>query len=69
MASDRTLARLDRLIWALAFGGLLLLTLGLATLRYDATTGWVLVVVGGVLAAAGFVLIWVRSRMSAPPPG
>jgi hypothetical protein len=68
MTSARNLARLDKLIWVLAFGGLFLLTLGLATLRYDAATGWVLVVVGGVVAAAGFVLIWVRSRMSEPPP-
>ena len=65
MASAKTLLWIERLIWILIYGGLLALVLGLATLAGDAHTGWSLVVLGGCVAAAGVVLIWVRSRMTA----
>ncbi len=55
--------RLDLLIWVLIFGGLLGAGLGLAVQRSDATLGWSIVGVGGVAAAVGVVLVWVRSRM------
>lgn len=60
----RTPARIQTWAWVLIYGGLLLLVLGLATRRNDEAIGWPMVVIGGVVAAAGFVLIWMRSRMS-----
>ncbi len=68
MASPQTLKRLQSLIWILVYGGLLTLVLGLATQDTDAATGLVLVIVGGLVAAVGFVLIYVRSRLSPSPP-
>ena len=63
MTSARTISRIHTWIWVLIYGGLLILVLGLATARTDATLGWVMVAVGAVLAVAGAVLVWVRSRM------
>ena len=63
MASARALARLDTLIWVLIFGGLLTLALGLATQDAHLATGWSLTGIGSLAAAAGVVLIWVRSRL------
>lgn len=65
MATPRTIARVQALIWVLIYGGLLTLILGIATERADQAEGWPLVLGGGVAAAAGCVLIWVRSRMKA----
>jgi hypothetical protein len=65
MASARTLSRLQTLVWVLIYGGLLTLVLGLSTQRTDDALGWSMVVVGGVVAAIGFLLIWVRSRLKA----
>ncbi|MBT9511692.1 MAG: hypothetical protein IV104_05030 [Acidovorax sp.] len=67
MAAPHTLQRLHKLIWVLIYGGLLTLVLGFATARTDATTGWVLVVGGAVVAAVGVVLIAVRARLKADP--
>ena len=69
MASPSSLQRLHRLIWLLIYGGLLTLVLGIATARTDASTGWVLMVGGGVVAAVGVVLIAVRARLKADPQG
>lgn len=69
MAAAHTLQRLHKIIWALIYGGLLTLVLGIATARTDAATGWVLMVGGGVVAAAGVVLIAVRARLKADPQG
>ena len=69
MAAAHTLQRLHKIIWALIYGGLLTLVLGIATARTDAATGWVLMVVGGVVAAVGVVLIAVRARLKADPQG
>ena len=69
MAAAHTLQRLHKIIWALIYGGLLTLVLGIATARTDASTGWVLMVVGGVVAAVGVVLIAVRARLKADPQG
>ena len=46
MAAAHTLQRLHKIIWALIYGGLLTLVLGIATARTDAATGWVLMVGG-----------------------
>ncbi|MFC5499873.1 hypothetical protein ACFPOE_20190 [Caenimonas terrae] len=56
-------ARLDVLIWVLIFGGLLTAVLGIASRPVATATGWTLMVLGGCLAAAGVLLIWVRSRL------
>ena len=69
MAAAHTLQRLHKIIWALIYGGLLTLVLGISTARTDATTGWVLMVGGGVVAAVGVVLIAVRARLKADPQG
>lgn len=70
MPSARALARLDALVWTLIFGGLLTLVLGIASHDETAIGGWSLSALGGIAAAAGVVLIFVRSRLSAAPaPG
>ena len=69
MAAAHTLQRLHKIIWALIYGGLLTLVLGIATARTDAATGWVLMVGGGVVAAVGVVLIAVRARLKADAQG
>ena len=63
--SNKAAARLQALIWVLIYGGLLTLVLGLFVERADDATGWSMVVGGGVAAAAGLVLIYVRSRIRA----
>ena len=61
---SKTIARLQLLIWVLIYAGLLTLVLGLSLQRLDDTLGWSLVVGGGIVAAIGFVLIYVRSRLT-----
>jgi len=65
MESSRAIAWVDRLVWPLIYVGLFTLVLGLAAMKYHAAAAWSLVVVGSLLAVAGVVLIWVRSRL--PP--
>lgn len=67
MTTHTTLKRLQTLIWVLVYGGLLTLVLGLATQRFDATLGGALMVGGGIVAAIGFILIYVRSRLRETP--
>ena len=70
MATPRTLARIDNLVWTLIFGGLFLLVLGIASHDETAIGGWSLSVLGSLAAVAGVVLIYVRSRMrEEPEPG
>ena len=68
MMPPRSLQRLHHLIWALIYGGLLTLVLGLAPARTDNVLGWGLIVVGAMVAAAGVVLIGVRARMKGDAP-
>lgn len=56
-------ATVEAWVWILIYGGLLLLCLGLFVARSDATLGWTATVVGGLLAAVGVLLIYLRSRM------
>lgn len=63
MASPRTLARIDNLVWVLIYGGLFALVLGVASHDETVIGGWSLSVLGGIAAAAGLVLIYVRSRL------
>ncbi len=60
----QNIARMHAWIWGLIYAGLLLLVLGVFYRSYDGALGWVMVVVGGLMAAAGAVLVWVRSRMT-----
>jgi hypothetical protein len=70
MTSAQTLARLDKLIWTLIFGGLFTLVLGIASHDETAIGGWSLSVLGTLATVAGVVLIVVRSRLpEAPGPG
>lgn len=62
-ATNKSIARLQALIWILIYGGLLTLILGVAVERTDDATGWPLVLGGGIVAAVGFFLIWVRSKI------
>jgi hypothetical protein len=54
---------LERLIWILIFGGLLLVVLGIATGDDSVAWGWSLGSIGAVATAAGCVLIYIRSRL------
>ena len=62
-------ARLEKWIWILIYGGLFGVVLGIATGRTDAALGWSIAVPGGIVALVGFVLIYVRSRLSNNPSG
>ena len=62
-ATDMKPATVETLVWVLMYGGLLGVGLGLALQRTEPAFGWTLIVAGGVLAVAGVVLIYVRSRM------
>lgn len=57
------LARLETLTWALIYGGLLTLVVGLFMGRREDGAGVEMVFVGAALAVMGAVLIFVRSRM------
>ena len=61
--SNKAAARLHGLIWVLIYGGLLTLVLGLSVAPIDDDWSWSLIVVGGLVAAIGVLLIFVRSKM------
>ena len=63
MPMTKLIARLDVAIWVLIFGGLFAVVLGFASHKVAPATGWSLMAFGGCIAAAGVVLIWVRSRL------
>jgi hypothetical protein len=60
-------ARVDVLIWVLVYGGLLVAVLGLSVQRSDGGVGLALMVAGGLFAAIGVLLVYVRSRMKDTP--
>lgn len=64
MFTEKTISRVENTIWILLYGGLLTLVLGLFTQRADDDLGLALVVGGGIAAALGAVLIYLRSRMN-----
>ena len=55
--------RLETFIWTLVYGGLLVLVVGVFMSRNREGSGFEMMVVGGVLAFIGAVLIYVRSRL------
>ena len=58
-----SLARLGAVTWILIYGGLLALVWGVWVERSDSDTGWLMMVGGGLAAAAGFALIYFRSKI------
>jgi hypothetical protein len=56
-------ATVEKLVWVLIYGGLLLGGLGLFVDREGSALGIGMVVIGAVAALVGIVLVWVRSRM------
>lgn len=63
MAAATTIARIERLVWILIYGGMLALILGFAVRDTAAGAGGALMVVGLIVAAVGVALIFVRARM------
>ena len=63
-STNPEMARLHKIIWSLIFGGLLTVILGIFVGKTDDVVGWALVAAGGVLAAIGAVLIYVRSKLA-----
>ena len=61
--------RIEKWIWPLIYGGLLLLSLGLFVgRRIDGTgMGWALVLIGAAGVVAGAVLVVLRSRLPDKP--
>ena len=59
MVPNRTL---EKLVWLLIYGGLLLLCLAVFLRRSGAALGLALMLAGAVAVLLGVVLIWVRSR-------
>jgi hypothetical protein len=64
MPSAKAIAWIERLTWIFIYTGLFAVVLGLVTLSQSAAAAWSLITVGAMLAAGGFVLIWVRSRLN-----
>ena len=61
-----TTRRIGFLIWALIYGGLFAVAIGVALQRAGESYGWIVTGFGMVDIAAGAVLLWIRSRMTAP---
>ena len=53
----------EKLVWVLLYGGIVLAALGYFVARADENMGLVMQLAGGVGVAAGVLLIWWRSRM------
>ena len=61
--THKGLARLETLIWALIYGGLLSAVVGYFMGRAADDDGDIVMVFGGVITFIGLVLVVVRSRM------
>jgi len=57
---------IDVLIWVYIYGGLLVVGWGISVQRSNNGLGLWLIAGGGVVAAVGFLLIYIRSRMKTP---
>lgn len=58
----------EKLIWVLIYGGLLVLSLSVFVARRTDVIGALLTVAGAVATVVGVALVWVRSRMKSDPP-
>ena len=66
--SPKTIMWIERLVWILIYGGLVVMSVGLFLVRGDGPVlGSVLLVKGGIATGAGVFLIWLRSRMKKAP--
>ena len=54
-------AALEKLVWVLIYGGLIVVCLGIFAKRDDAVFGWTLIACGAIAAVVGAGLIYVRS--------
>ncbi|MCS4509723.1 hypothetical protein [Xylophilus ampelinus] len=63
MTTPIRIKRIENLVWILIYGGLFSMLAGAIAHDSYGTTGKTLVVLGGIAAAAGVVLIYVRSKM------
>ena len=57
---------IDVLIWVLIYGGLIVVGWGISVQRSNDGLGLSHIAGGGVVAAIGFLLIYIRSRMKNP---
>ena len=62
--TDPRTARLHKIIWALIFGGLLTLILGIFVGKADDAIGWMMIAAGSVMTVVGAILIYLRSTMT-----
>ena len=60
---SQAVAGFHSLIWVLIYGGLLTLVFGLFVEGIDSATGELMVLGGGIAAALGVVLIYLRSKI------
>jgi hypothetical protein len=58
-----TTKKLDTWVWVLIYGGMLGLSLGWFTHSRSPALGWTMIAAGGVAAAFGVLLVFMRSRM------
>jgi hypothetical protein len=58
-----TTARLETLLWVLIYIGMLAVGLGVVLARESIALGLTIAIAGGIVAAVGVGLIWVRARM------
>ena len=52
---------LEKWVWVLIYGGLLVVSLGLFVKRADPSFGWTLVAAGAFITVAGAVLVYLRA--------
>jgi hypothetical protein len=61
--TNARLLRMERAIWTLIYGGLLMLVLAYFAHEKQGVDVILLQIIGGVAVAAGVVLVFVRSRL------
>jgi uncharacterized membrane protein len=61
--TNAKLVRMERLIWALIYGGLLAIVLGVFIDQQEAQDAGLFYQLGGLAVAGGVVLIYLRSRL------
>ena len=66
MASKIAIARVEKLIWTLIYGGLLSFVVSLFLPSQDSVLGAWMAGVGLAVAAVGGALVYVRSKMTEP---
>lgn len=54
---------IEKLVWVLMYGGIILAILGYFVARSDENTGLLMQAAGGLAVAGGVLLIWLRSRI------